>query len=178
MCLLRKITYGEFSKFVREKKNTYNVSVLYIVFVYTLNCTMCVVSVSMWSQFYFWILDFFSFFLVFLTPPNFISDSSNIVTGVRLGEGLDQGNDRSLARSKSPEGKLMFFYNLIWDFVKKLYINSYFLHKRKVVFVVFFHEWKEWKNSQFNFSSQNLSMYSIRTFCLGWTQKIHHKGFS
>ena len=39
--------------------------------------------------------------------------------------------------------------------------NSYFLHwyfDWKSCFVVFFHEWNEWKNPQFNFSSQNLSI--------------------
>ena len=28
ICLLRKITYGEFSEFIREKKNTYNYNYL------------------------------------------------------------------------------------------------------------------------------------------------------
>ena len=40
-------------------------------------------------------------------------------------------------------------------------INSYFLHWNfdwKSCFVVFFLEWNEWKNPQFNFSSQNLSI--------------------
>ena len=37
MCLLRKITYGEFSEFVREKKITYN---LHIVF-FTGNIILC-----------------------------------------------------------------------------------------------------------------------------------------
>ena len=44
--------------------------------------------------------------------------------------------------------------------MKKLQ-NSYFLHwnfDEKSCFVVFFHEWNEWKNPQFNFSSQNLSI--------------------
>ena len=39
--------------------------------------------------------------------------------------------------------------------------NSYFLHWNfdwKSWFVVFFLEWNEWKNPQFNFSSQNLSI--------------------
>ena len=39
--------------------------------------------------------------------------------------------------------------------------NSYFLHWNfdwKSCFVVFFHEWNEWKNPQFNFSSQDLSI--------------------
>ena len=39
--------------------------------------------------------------------------------------------------------------------------NSYFLHWNfdwKSCFVVFFLEWNEWKNPQFNFSSQNLSL--------------------
>ena len=39
--------------------------------------------------------------------------------------------------------------------------NSYFLHwyfDWKSCFVVFFHEWNEWKNPQFNFSSQDLSI--------------------
>ena len=39
--------------------------------------------------------------------------------------------------------------------------NIYFLHwnfDEKSCFVVFFHEWNEWKNPQFNFSSQNLSI--------------------
>ena len=39
--------------------------------------------------------------------------------------------------------------------------NSYFLHWNfdwKSCFVVFFLEWNEWKNPQFNFSSQNLSI--------------------
>ena len=39
--------------------------------------------------------------------------------------------------------------------------NSYFLQWNfdwKSCFVVFFHEWNEWKNPQFNFSSQNLSI--------------------
>ena len=39
--------------------------------------------------------------------------------------------------------------------------NSYFLHWNfdwKSCFVVFFLEWGEWKNPQFNFSSQNLSI--------------------
>ena len=39
--------------------------------------------------------------------------------------------------------------------------NSYFLHwnfVRKSCFVVFFLEWNEWKNPQFNFSCQNLSL--------------------
>ena len=39
--------------------------------------------------------------------------------------------------------------------------KSYFLHwnfDKKSCFVVFFHEWNEWKNPQFNFSSQNLSL--------------------
>ena len=40
-------------------------------------------------------------------------------------------------------------------------LNSYFLHWNfdwKSCFVVFFLEWNEWKNPQFNFSSQNLSI--------------------
>ena len=40
-------------------------------------------------------------------------------------------------------------------------IHSYFLHWNfdwKRCFVVFFHEWNEWKNLQFNFSSQDLSI--------------------
>ena len=40
-------------------------------------------------------------------------------------------------------------------------IHSYFLHWNfdwKSCFVVFFHEWNEWKNLQFNFSSQDLSI--------------------
>ena len=39
--------------------------------------------------------------------------------------------------------------------------NSYFLHWNfdwKSCFVVFFLEWNEWKNPQFNFLSQNLSI--------------------
>ena len=39
--------------------------------------------------------------------------------------------------------------------------NSYFLHWNfdwKSCFVVFFHEWNEWKNPQINFSSQDLSI--------------------
>ena len=35
MCLLRKITYGEFSEFVREKKITYNVVSTYNIYVGT-----------------------------------------------------------------------------------------------------------------------------------------------
>ena len=53
--------------------------------------------------------------------------------------------------------------------------NSYFLHWNfdwKSCFVVFFLEWNEWKNPQFNFSSQNLSKernffkwpYTLRAF--------------
>ena len=43
----------------------------------------------------------------------------------------------------------------------KINKNSYFLHWNfdwKSCFVVFFLEWNEWKNPQFNFSSQNLSI--------------------
>ena len=41
------------------------------------------------------------------------------------------------------------------------FVNSYFLHWNfdwKSCFVVFFLEWNEWKNPQFNFSCQNLSI--------------------
>ena len=43
----------------------------------------------------------------------------------------------------------------------KINKNSYFLHWNfdwKSCFVVFFLEWNEWKNPQFNFSCQNLSL--------------------
>ena len=36
--------------------------------------------------------------------------------------------------------------------------NSTLKFEEKSCFVVFFHEWNEWKNPQFNFSSQNLSI--------------------
>ena len=45
--------------------------------------------------------------------------------------------------------------------LKKFLNNSYFLHwnfDSKSCFVVFFLLWNEWKNPQFNFSSQNLSI--------------------
>ena len=45
--------------------------------------------------------------------------------------------------------------------IEKKVGNNYFLHwnfDKKSYFVVFFHEWNEWKNPQFNFSSQNLSI--------------------
>ena len=58
------------------------------------------------------------FFLVFWPKPNFFSDSSNIVTKIGLGEGLDQGYDRSLARSKSPERKFTVSLNIIFSFLK------------------------------------------------------------
>ena len=32
-------------------------------------------------------------------------------------------------------------------------------------FVVFFHEWNEWKNPQFNFSSQDLKFWQEKLFC-------------
>ena len=44
---------------------------------------------------------------------------------------------------------------------KRFIKDSYFLHWNfdwKSCFVVFFLEWNEWKNPQFNFSSQNLSI--------------------
>ena len=45
--------------------------------------------------------------------------------------------------------------------LKKFLNNSYFLHwnfDSKSCFVVFFLLWNKWKNPQFNFSSQNLSI--------------------
>ena len=55
--------------------------------------------------------------------------------------------------------------------------NSYFLHWNfdwKSCFVVFFLEWNEWKNPQFNFLSQNLS---IECNFFKWEWKKHFKGF-
>ena len=50
----------------------------------------------------------------------------------------------------------------IYIWIWAIYYNSsYFLHCNfdwKKCFVVFFLEWKEWKNPQFNFSNQNLSI--------------------
>ena len=51
--------------------------------------------------------------------------------------------------------------------------NNYFLHwnfYKKSCFVVFFHEWNEWKNLQFNFSSQNL--ISIERNFFKWDGKV------
>ena len=41
------------------------------------------------------------------------------------------------------------------------FFNAYFLHgelDKKSCFMMFFHEWNEWKKPQFNFSNQNLSL--------------------
>ena len=49
------------------------------------------------------------------------------------------------------------FQSLQWTLLR----NCYFLHWNfdwKSCVVVFFHEWNEWKNPQFNFSSQDLSI--------------------
>ena len=56
---------------------------------------------------------------------------------------------------KIPANKI----TILSQFCKKR--NSYFLHWNfdwKSCFVVFFLEWNEWNNLQFNFSSQNLSI--------------------
>ena len=55
--------------------------------------------------------------------------------------------------------------------------NRYFLHWNfdwKSCFVVFFLEWNKWKNPQFNFLSQNLS---IECNFFKWEWKKHFKGF-
>ena len=57
--------------------------------------------------------------------------------------------------------KLLIFYTVAYFFIHFTHKNSYFIHWNfdwKICFVVFFLEWKEWKNPQFNFSSQNLSI--------------------
>ena len=53
------------------------------------------------------------------------------------------------------------FLEILFCFVWKTQGNSYFLHWNfdwKSCFVVCFHKWNEWKNPQFNFSSQDLSI--------------------
>ena len=55
--------------------------------------------------------------------------------------------------------------------------NSYFLHWNfdwKSCFVVFFLEWNEWKNPQFNFLSQNLSIECNFSKCDGKETKLLH----
>ena len=70
----------------------------------------------------------------------------------------------SLHRMQSPDIMLQYIFllRLMFYLVYKTYMkNSYFLHWNfdwKSCFVVFFLEWNEWKNPQFNFSSQNLSI--------------------
>ena len=72
-------------------------------------------------------------------------------------EKLNCGFFHSLHSRKSPTKQLFqskFTYFYLWV------CNSYFLYWNfdwKSCFVLFFLEWNEWKNPQFNFSSQNLS---------------------
>ena len=57
--------------------------------------------------------------------------------------------------------KVFYWWRLIYWKGKSLLLEIYFLHWNfdwKSCFVVFFLEWNEWKNPQFNFSSQNLSI--------------------
>ena len=61
--------------------------------------------------------------------------------------------------------KLFAVENFCFHYIFDYYFFSggyiYFLHwyfDKKSCFVVFCHEWNEWKNPQFNFSSQNLSI--------------------
>ena len=61
---------------------------------------------------------------------------------------------------KPKEINFNFFLKEIQFFKYQKWWNSYFLHwnfDKKSCFAVFFLEWNEWKISQFNFWSQNLS---------------------
>ena len=73
--------------------------------------------------------------------------------------------------AKNNMGRLCYEVSNNWSTTKNNFLqaiprirpwkNSDFLHwnfDRKSCFVVFFLEWNEWKNPQFNFSSQNLSI--------------------
>ena len=63
------------------------------------------------------------------------------------------------------EGKYFF---ILHD-VEKLKLNRYFDEKSWLV--VYFHEWKECKYSQFNFSSQNLSVECNFQAIIFWCRK-------